>query len=201
MPDTYTRLTKREAEKYTLVWKHPEYRKVSPGEAEMSHAHRVMGCREGDSLNDYGSGPARATKWFQDQGMSVLGIDIAPNAAETDVPIQIACLWDMGGDVPASDFAFCCDVMEHLPPDTVDLVIREIAGRTRRGAWFRIATRPDVMGPRLINEPLHLTVRDGDWWRAALRNHFGVVQTIPTGPRDAVFYAFPIKPQAASSRL
>lgn len=72
-------LAAREQKKYFEVWKHPAYRKVSPGEMEQETAWAAFGCRPGHSLNDYGSGPARATKWFQQQGLVVLGIDIAHN--------------------------------------------------------------------------------------------------------------------------
>lgn len=179
-----------EKEKYRKVWEHPEYRKVSPGEMEMQRAFITMGCREGESLNDYGCGTARATKWFQEKGLTVVGIDHAVNAVETDVPISPATLWDMY-DVTASDYGFCCDVMEHIPPEMVHKVLREISERTRLMAWFRIATRPDVMGERTIGEPLHLTIQSAAWWEGALTVAFRNVEQQTSGRRDAVFLVSP----------
>ena len=187
MIPTTDRLAVEEAKKYEKIWSHDSYRKVSPGELEMHRAFDMLDCRVGESLNDYGSGPARATKWFQDHGLDVMGIDHASNAAETDVTIQIATLWDMVGTVAPADYAFCCDVMEHIPMERVDAVLAEIRALTRRGGWFRIATRPDVMGPRLIGAPLHLTVKEAHWWENLLRQHWTTVVPVPCGARDAVF--------------
>ena len=140
-------MARAEAQKYERVWAHPEYRRVSPGEAEQERAWQALGCRPGQSLNDYGSGPCRATAWFAARGLDVLGIDHAENACETDVPVMLACLWLMG-PVRASDWGYCCDVLEHIPPQHVDGVLAGIAERTRIAAYFRIATRPDRMGDR-----------------------------------------------------
>ena len=164
-------LAETEAAKYRTVWSRAEYRRISPGELEKETAFKWFNPQPGETLNDYGSGPARATAWFRDHGLDVLGVDHAENAAETDVPVLHRCLWDMG-DVRVSDYAYCCDVMEHIPPQHVKAVLASIAARTRKAAYFRIATRPDVMGPRLIGEPLHLTVQDAAWWVDAVRAAF-----------------------------
>lgn len=179
-----------EAEKYTTVWAHGEYRTVSPGMLEVNEAFKQMGCQPGESLNDYGSGPARATKWFEMQGLNVLGIDIAPNACETDVRVIHTPLWDMV-DVPVSDYGFCCDVMEHIPPEKVRIVLAGIKARTRKEAWFRIATRPDVMGPKLIGSPLHLTILTGAEWVACMRDHWSRVKVIRLDGSDVVLQVKP----------
>jgi trans-aconitate methyltransferase len=134
-------LMKREADKYRKVWDDPSYRKVAPGMFEVERAFERMGCATGETLNDYGCGTGRATKWFQDHGLEVLGIDHADNACEEDVPVLLDCLWDMTTMVPRSDYGFCCDVMEHIPPAQVDAVLDTIARLTKVCAWFRIATR------------------------------------------------------------
>lgn len=180
-----------EAEKYRKVWEHDSYRKVSPGELEMASAWNIMGCAPGESLNDYGSGTARATKWFQDEGLNVLGIDIASNAAETPVLVQEACLWDMDtANVPPADYGFCCDVMEHIPPEKVRDVLRGIRDRTRNIAYFRIATRPDVMGPRLLGEPLHLTVWPSETWESVMVEVWPGGMTLHDDGKDLVMVAY-----------
>lgn len=158
-------LADREREKYERVWTFPSYRRVSPGEQEVGRAFYVMECAKlGRSLIDYGAGPGRATYHFQTMGLDVLAVDHAANALETEVPFRQACLWDMPGDLGPSDFAFCCDVMEHIPPEKVDAVLEGIARRTKVAAFFRIALHPDSMGARTIGEPLHLTVQPAEWW-------------------------------------
>lgn len=181
-------LAKIEAAKYQRIWERPEYRRVSPGMMEVERAQTICEFQPGQSLIDFGSGPARATKWFQDRGMDVLAIDFADNARETDVPYIRACLWDLPDTVPTVDHGYCCDVMEHIPPMKVDAVLREIAGHVRNGCYFRIATRPDRMG-KLIGMPLHLTVMNGDWWRVKLSEHFAIVDVIEDNKRDLIVWA------------
>jgi len=181
-------LARIEADKYRRVWERPEYRRVSPGQLECERALAVFGAQAGESLIDYGSGPARATKWFANKGLSVTGVDIAPNAAETDVPVVEACLWDLPADLGPSDYAYCCDVMEHIPQQQVDAVITGIRERTRGGAYWRIATRPDVMGKRLLGEPLHLTVKPADWWRRRFETYWPLVDVVEDTGRDLVLY-------------
>ena len=163
-----------------MVWDHQAYRAISPGERDCERAYQLFGSRVGPKIIDYGSGPARATKWFADKGMMAIGIDIAPNAAETDVEVIEACLWDLPAHIGVSDYAYCCDVMEHIPP------LRHISIRTVTAGYFRIATRPDRMGPALIGAPLHLTIRPANWWYEKLSEFFSSVEVIED-KRAAVF--------------
>jgi hypothetical protein len=180
-----------EREKYLAVWERGEYRRISPGMLERERAFKVCEMRAGQSLIDFGSGPARATKWFEEQGLNVIGVDIAPNAKETDVSVIEACLWDLPEYVPPADYGYSCDVLEHIPTEKVDDVLGGIAGRVKRAAYFRIATRPDRMGPKLLNKPLHLTVKSGEWWRRRVEEHFPLVDVIENTGRDVVLLARP----------
>ena len=80
--------------------------------------------------------------------------------------------------------------MEHIPRVRVVDTLAAISARTRRAAYFRIATRPDRMGA-LIGETLHLTVEAASWWRLQLGAHFRVVDLIEATDRDAIFLARP----------
>lgn len=179
-----------EREKYLAVWDRPEYRKISPGMIEAERAWTVCGMQPGQSLIDFGSGPCRATKWFQDRGIHALAIDFAPNAREfPDVPFVEACLWELPPSVEPAHHGFCCDVMEHIPPTKVYDTLRDISARVMTGCYFRIATRPDVMGPRLIGKPLHVTVNTGEWWCRQVETHFPLVDVIEHTSRDIMLYA------------
>jgi len=177
-----------EREKYEAVWEHDAYRKVSPGEREVERAFARMGCVEGESLNDFGAGTGRATLRFADKGLRVLAIDIADNALDEIVPFYRADLSeeDLPGRVPAAEYGFCCDVLEHIPPHKLHAVLCNLRALTTKAAWLRIATRPDVMGARLIGRPLHLNVRPGDWWTERLRGHWGAVETVEDTGRDVI---------------
>lgn len=182
-----------EREKYLQVWQRPEYRKVSPGMIEVERAWTVCGMSGwGESLIDFGSGPMRATKWFMERGMRVLGIDFAPNASEhRDVAYMEACLWSLPSDILPVDYGYCCDVMEHIPEQHVASVLNNIARLTRKAAYFRIATRPDRLGPKLIGAPLHVTIQSGEWWRRQIEQFFPLVDIVEMTDRDIMILARP----------
>ena len=180
-------LAKHEHDKYKKVWERPEYRKTSPGHREIEGAAIRMGLTSGDFVIDYGSGTGRATKWLQDHGMEVLAVDHVDNALEFDLPFVKTNLWTMGAEVPVSDHAFCSDVLEHIPPEYVDEVFLRISMRTRESAYFRIATRPDVMGKMLVGEPLHLTIQPDLWWIEQAQKWWSKVDIVRTDGRDVVF--------------
>lgn len=178
-------LTRLEREKYLAVWQRAEYRRISPGLLECERAWLICGMKPGHSLIDFGSGPCRATKNFQDRGMIVQAIDFAPNAREHfDVPFLEACLWELPDGIEQADFGYCCDVMEHIPESKIDDVLSNIARLSSKAAYFRIATRPDAMGPRLIGMPLHVTINAGEWWRRRVERHFAIVDVIEENGRD-----------------
>lgn len=56
----------------------------------------------------------------------------------------------------------CTDVMEHIPPEDVETVLRNIVTSCRH-CFFQISCVPDHMG-ELIGEQLHLTVQPYAWW-------------------------------------
>jgi hypothetical protein len=178
-----------EREKYLQVWEHDEYRKFSPGMMEFARAMMVCPIRPGQSLIDFGSGPCRATKSFKDHGIDVLAIDHVPNACEfDDVPFLEACLWDLPASLSARDWGFCTDVMEHIPTNRVQDVIRSIAENVTLGCYFRIATRPDVMGMKLIGK-YAMTVSSGEWWRRQIEKYFELVDVVEMTGRDIMLLA------------
>lgn len=179
-----------ERDKYLSIWQRDEYRKVSPGLLEYDRAKMVMDVQPGQTLIDFGAGPGRATKAFQNAGLKVIAVDIAANALETDVPFVEACLWSLPDDLPRADFGYCCDVMEHIPTDHVDDVLSNISDHAR-ACYFRIATRPDRMGPKLIGHPLHLTVEDGEWWRRTIERFWPIVDVVEQTERDIMILARP----------
>ncbi len=183
-------IARAEAEKYTRIWERPEYRRLSPGMLECERALAVCEMQRGESLTDFGAGTCRATEWFQGQGISALAVDHVDNARETSVPFVNACLWDMADRLAVTDWGFCCDVMEHIPPEKVGSVLDQIRALTMRGTYFRIATRPDQMG-RLIGKTLHLTVRGAEWWRRQIEARWLTVDVIEKTDRDLIVMARP----------
>jgi SAM-dependent methyltransferase len=191
------RLDVIEKEKYEQVWTFDQYRNWSPGCDEQERAlesfddmdMELIDFKYQPSVCDYGCGEGWSVQFFTDAGYKAWGVEHAKNAVKAaGILVYEECLWDMT-HLPASDYAFCCDVMEHIPPNKVNLVLSQIAWRTRRLAWFRIATVGDNFGPTLLKKPLHLTVEPASWWRETLLRHFDWVDDIQIRSGFCVFRA------------
>ena len=104
-----------------------------------------------------------------------MGVDIADNCLEEDVAFMRACLWRL--PKITSKWAYCTDVMEHIPEEKVNDVLEQIFERTDGGAFFQIALTKDASGPLILGEPLHLTIQDTDWWFGQLCKFWDTVVT------------------------
>lgn len=190
-----------EEDKYKRMWANPHYRLCSPAERhgvdDFLKAFDFKG--EGHPVADYGCGSGRATLALRNMGFIMLAVDITEHCFDDAVKPFVVCddfpdtgdkpvdgiepigfykraLWDMHG-VPPTDFFLCCDVMEHIPEEKVDAVLKEIAKKTIVGGFFAISTREDSHGKR-IGEVLHLTVKDAEWWGIAIGLHFNISSVI-----------------------
>lgn len=164
-------LADHEREKYRRIWRCPEYWVRSPGEESADEAIEYFGVV--GTLIDFGCGEGKALAKFRSAGFDSVGVDhvhLQPNVIG-------ACLWALPDSLPVADFGFCADVMEHIPPERVDDVLRSIADKVRHSAYFRISTILDGMG-NLIGERLHLTVRPGIWWHEVVARSFLTVQLV-----------------------
>lgn len=178
-----------ERAKYQRIWRLEDYRFVSPGELVAEWAMLRMGMQPGDTMIDWGCGTGRASRKFFDHGMPTLMIDIADNCLDPIINRIIcqednefyfmeACAWDIDlfKEVGA-DFGFCCDMLEHLPPEHVAAVLQNIADCTNAYAYLQPCHRADPMGAWVPGLELHLTVRDREWWSAQIENFFNIVET------------------------
>lgn len=179
-------LEKREQEKYEMMWEEEKYRRTSPGEALVECAVQHMGMLPGETVLDFGCGSGLASKRLQAAGMDVTGVDFASNCLgrESGVPFVQACLWGM----PAlyAKWGYCTDVMEHIPIEKVDDVIRGISERCD-AAFFSISTMDDKCG-LLIGRKLHVTVMNDVSWGNILKNYWrDVMQLRVKDSENAVF--------------
>lgn len=180
-----------EREKYEAMWKVDAYRKVSPGLAEVDAARRLLGMPIGQdadcaSVADFGCGTGRSTSQFAEWGYRAVGVDIAGNALECNVPFVQAALWD-ADKLPKVDYGFSVDVLEHIPTEKVDDTLAAIHGACAVGCYLNIDTIPDAFGV-LIGQTLHETVQPGEWWEDKLRALWPHVERIrPEDKRQAIF--------------
>ncbi len=176
-----------EAEKYSSVWEHEEYRRYSPGEKfawrflEILKDHDIP--LEG-TLAEIGCGTGRAglilNNWFK-----VDKYDLAPNCLDEFVkPDNFSVLDITKDELPEHTIGYCCDLMEHLPTEYVMTAVNNIVSHCDY-SFFSIYTKHDHYG-KLIGEELHLTVRPFTWWRDRL-NEAGKVLEARDMINDCIF--------------
>jgi hypothetical protein len=174
-----------ERAKYEDIWRVDLYRKVSPGLGDVPEAVRLLRMPEGASIADFGCGTGRCVKAFADKGYKAIGVDIASNALEEDVPFVQATLWD-AEKLPKVDYGFSCDVLEHIPPTRVRDVLQAIYDACEIGVYLNVDTIPDSFGA-WVGRTLHETVLPGEQWESLLKEFWPHVERIPADERQAVF--------------
>ena len=103
------------------------------------------------------------------------GVDVSKHVidhAPTSCCAIHRSLDDMPFDTDFFDGIWCCDVMEHIPPEKVDKVLAELRRVLQPDGKiaFSISGLPARWkGPK--GQELHLTIRDLDWWVSVLASH------------------------------
>ncbi len=174
-----------ERAKYEQIWAVEAYRKVSPGLEYVQSAVDLLAIPKGASVADFGCGTGRCVSWLLARGYAAIGVDITATAIEEPVPFVQAALWDASA-LPAVDYGFSTDVLEHVPPERVQDVLKAIHGACRVGCYLNIDTIPDAFGV-VIGKTLHLTVQPAEWWERELKAVWPVVELVQYDDRQAIF--------------
>lgn len=168
-----------EEDKYVRAWKEDKYRINSPGMRIIELAFKELGMKSGETVIDFGCGCGRPAKWFQNQGLIVSAVDIAHNCLDpgliNELDFVIANLWDL--PPMYAKYGYCTDVMEHIPPNYVDITLKNIK-RSCDKVFFQIATFKHNFRTNTFNEELHLTVMPAGWWKEKLEDLWGNVKIV-----------------------
>jgi len=160
-----------EAQKYGKMWELPEYRAMAPGEIFAGLFLTIAKPAKGARVIDFGCGTGRGAAKLADNGLQVTMIDFVRNCLDPQVKEIVDSpdpkLYFIKADLEkpislTAEYGFCTDVMEHIPPDKVGVVLDNIL-KAAQHVWFSIAMFQDACG-ELIGETLHLSVHDFDWW-------------------------------------
>lgn len=174
-----------EREKYALMWDHSEYRVCSPGENAVARFTSIESER--GSILDIGCGTGRASVGLKASGFDPFLIDFTENSRDPGASgLVFLCRDVVHDELPHTEFGFCTDVMEHLPPEQVDDALRNILSSCGR-VFFTISTVPDAMGV-LIGKELHLTVKPYEWWEEKLISLGAAILHGERTPDTAIFY-------------
>lgn len=93
--------------------------------------------------------------------------------------------------VPA-DIVVCTDVMEHIEPECLDEVIKDIASLTKKCAYFIISTRP-AKKTLADGRNAHICLHEPQWWIDAMKEYF--LLTLCTDTPNAGEYLFLCEPK------
>ena len=173
-----------ESEKYKDIWSLQAYDENSPGSELVDYFLSIAKPARGSSIIDIGAGAGAASRKFKDKGFRVTAFDLTNEAwAHEDIRLFNGSVWqDISG---IYEYAYCCDMMEHIPTQFVGLTISSILNVSGR-AFFSVSFLPDNFG-HYIKQDLHLTVQPFTWWRDTFRE-LGTVLEARDLLGDGVFY-------------
>ena len=157
-----------EQEKYCRMWSFPEYRTTSPGETVVPLFVKI--AKPEGRVIDFGCGTGRAAIRMRHYKLDPYLIDFAPNSRDPETSGLPFLQWDLTDPIPISaKYGFCADVLEHIPSKDVEKVITNIMNAAEK-VFFQISTREDYFGA-VINQTLHVTVKNHLWWLAQFSNY------------------------------
>ena len=176
-------LKTQERRKYEKCWNHDAYRNMAPGEVLVQDV--LSNINKSEKIIDFGTGTGRGAKIIHDNGNPVVMIDLADNCLDPEVKKALdpnfrfleECLWDELH--VEGDYAYCTDVLEHIPPEKVDDVLKNIVKACPKG-YLNISTIQDHFGT-VLGEALHLTVEPWDWWAHKVQE-FATVEKLRINP-------------------
>lgn len=183
-------ITDREAAKYAQAWHLGGYADNSPGANFVDLFFRIAQPRPSQTILDIGAGAGAASAKLSERGLRVNAFDLTDEAWSIDVPLRTGSIWrdlprSFIGEAGSFDFGYCCDVMEHIPPQFVALSISEMLKSCRR-VFYSISFKRDVHGDAM-RDRLHLTIESFTWWRDTFRE-LGTLLEARDIIGDGVFY-------------
>lgn len=152
-----------EKDKYQLMWMFDSYRECSPGEQVADYFYRLV--KPDSKVIDFGCGTGRGSLRLHNIGVDVLLMDFTDNSRDQECINLPFIQHDLTNPSPVkSEYGFCTDVMEHIPTEDVETVVKNIMDASEK-TFFQISTIDDHFGD-LVGTRLHLTVKPHDWWKA-----------------------------------
>ena len=119
-----------------------------------------IGCSSGGALG--------ALESFRPE-IDIFGIDISFTAAKNGFSLDRNIVCGSAINLPYKDKTFdlvvSSDCLEHLAPEDIDRMIKEVARVTKEYIFIRVSSRKDTAAwGNIIGKQLHLTIQPLKWW-------------------------------------
>jgi SAM-dependent methyltransferase len=148
----------------------PQYREFSPGLRYLPVFKALATDRRPASILDAGCCTGKAGLALAQDGWDVTLADLTdaglvPEASA--LPFYAVSLWHDLRSIGTFDYVYCCDVLEHIPPQFTMLVVDQLLRVSRAGVFLAVSLVPDHFGA-WVGKPLHQTVQRYQWWKENL---------------------------------
>ena len=166
----------KERELYSSVWASIDcYGDRSPGEAYVPMFLQMIGPDRGKVL-DAGCGCGKGALALKAAGFDVTMCDLTNEGLVPEarsIPFHEAVLWRRPLFTAWFDYAYCCDVLEHVPTQFTMLTVEQLLWTAHR-VFIAVSNVQDLNGA-WVGQPLHQTVQPFTWWRDSFREIAKVV--------------------------
>lgn len=169
-----------ERDTYASLWSAvPAYGDHAPGEHYLPVFLKMISWPASTVL-DAGCGSGKGALALQRQGFNVRMCDVTDAGLVPEakaLPFTQACLWhDLYPLTRAfghpgrntADYVYCCDVLEHIPPQFTMLAIDQMLRVADRGLFLAVSLVPDQFGA-WAGTSLHHSVYPFTWWRDSVQ--------------------------------
>ena len=166
----------KERELYATVWSAIDtYADSAPGQQYVPLFLQMIGPERGTIL-DAGCGSGKGALALKAAGFDVTMCDLTAEGLvpeAQDIPFTFRVLWHPSKP-DAYDFAYCCDVLEHVPTQFTMLVVQQLLTTAKR-VFIAVSNVQDINGA-WVGQSLHQTVQPFTWWRDSFREIAKVVE-------------------------
>jgi len=133
---------------------------------------------------DAGTGNGALTRLMRQHGKNAYGIELSRAVLEKECPdllsknyVEPGILTNLPYEDNSFDLVMSSDVLEHIHPEEVDQVVKELVRVSRRHLFLSISLKGHTKATADKDDEAHrhTMLRPREWWHAIFRKHGAVV--------------------------